>query len=160
MKERRSRLNNFVKHLDENLSLKKTPMWECPKAGEPKSEWVAYSNVMTLLYNQQVHMFDPCNMANGDYISPNDSDTDSCEDPETPTPSFPAAPPSDDESAKKSKQLAGKKRKRREVKVDIGDIKTLQDLIDLIDQYLEDPTVRYDIDLKKLHRLQAHPRAE
>lgn len=153
MKGRRSRLNNFVKHLDENLSLKKTPLWECPKPHEPKSEWVAYSNVMTLLYNQQVHMFDPCNMANGDYISPNDSDTDSCEDPETPTPSFPASPPSDDETTKKSKQLAGKKRKRREVKVDIGDIKTLQDLIDLIDQYPEDPTVRYDIDLKKLHRI-------
>jgi len=91
-------------------------MWECPKPCEPKSEWISYSNVMTLLYNQQVHIFDPCNMTNGDYIVPSDSDTDPCEDPETPTPSFPAPPPhSDDEDYGKAKQLAGKKRKRREV---------------------------------------------
>ena len=128
-------------------------MWDCPKPDESKSEWVAYSNIMTLLYNQQVHIFDPCNMANGDYIVPSDSDTDPCEDPEAPTPPFPASPCDDDDETGTSKQLAGKKRKRREVKVVISDIKTLQDLIDLIDQYPEDPTVRYDIDLKKLHRI-------
>lgn len=143
--------SRLVKCLDEHPSLQTHTLWECPSSHEPRSSWIHYSNVMTLLYNQQVHFFDPSNMTPGDYIVPTDSDTDPFDDPATPPQSPP--PRSNADKPQSVDTLAGKKRKRREVNVVIKDIKTLQDLIDLIDQYPEDPTVRYDIDLKKLHNI-------
>ena len=68
---------------------------------------------------------------------------ESPETPEVPKRSYASLPGS----------TIGKKRKRREVRVEINNITTLQDLIDLIDQYPEDPTVKYDIDLRKLYNI-------
>lgn len=53
----------------------------------------------------------------------------------------------------KNDKNIGVKRKKRLVKVKVNTIKTLQDIIDLIDTYPENPTIKYDIDLKKLHKI-------
>lgn len=146
MVRRLQALNRFVKALDEHPSLQRANVWSCPDKSEPRSSWVHYSNVMTLLYNQQVHFLDPCNMPPGEYIVPSESETEQIDDPVTP-------PKNDATMHVAPSSTAGRKRKRREVKVSIGDIKTLQDLIDLIDEYPEDPAVKYDIDLRKLYSI-------
>lgn len=109
---------------------------------DKKLSWIYYRNVMTLLYNQQVHFFYPYNMPKGDFDDFSDTD-------EVVTPRQPSSSP----KVVVTKVTTNKKRKRRDVKIEIKDIKTLQDLINLIDEYPEDPSIRYDVDLRKLYRI-------
>lgn len=50
-------------------------------------------------------------------------------------------------------------KKRKRVRVEISEISTLQDLIDLIDRYPEDANVSYDIDLSKIRKISRPLRA-
>jgi hypothetical protein len=77
-----------------------------------------------------------------------DSDTNTDTDTETNTDNY-----STKTISNKHDKIIGVKRKKRLVKVKVNTIKTLQDIIDLIDTYPEDPTIKYDIDLKKLHKI-------
>jgi len=50
-------------------------------------------------------------------------------------------------------------KKRKRVCIEITTLSTLQDLIDLIDRYPEDPTISYDVNLSKIHSISKPLRA-
>jgi SpoVK/Ycf46/Vps4 family AAA+-type ATPase len=122
-------LNLLIEELDCMTIEKEYPRYFLiPTEKSPKSYWIEYSNLLTMKYNKEVSLYSPNTMPEGDCID--NSTTDEMD-----------------------KQIIGKKRKRRLVKVEVNNIRTLQDIIDLIDTYPEDPTIKYDIDLGKLHSI-------
>lgn len=136
---KKTRFSKLVEELDfQQVSRNMSYIFTIP---DKKLSWIYYCNVMTLLYNQQVHFFYPYNMPKGDFDDFSDTD-------EVVTPRQPSSSPK-----VVTKVTTNKKRKRRDVKIEIKDIKTLQDLINLIDEYPEDPSIRYDVDLRKLYRI-------
>lgn len=112
-----------------------------PGKDAPENDWIQLRNTLTLRYNQQVHRLNPVAMPPGDYDSPT-----------------PSTPSETDEQSRQSEpspplKLKLNRKRKRIVNVNIQSTRNLQDLIDLIDSYPEDPTVKYDIDLSKLHRI-------
>lgn len=127
-KRNEHRLDLLIKELDLFALKRKYPLaYQVPHNKAPRSSWIHFSNLLTMKYNHEVHFYSPNNMSAGDYTLPT--------------------------TAEESEAKIGQKRKRHLIKVKVNEIKTLQDIIDLIDAYPEDPTVRYDIDLGKLHRI-------
>lgn len=146
-------LSGLIKELDAIQTRRDYPIFcPVPRQTSSKSAWIYLSNVLTVQYNREVHFYDPYNMPAGDYINISDCDC-STEDMNENNDNPDNNSVNNNVKQTNTNSGIGKKRKRREVKVEIKDIKTLQDLIDLIDTYPEDPTVKYDIDLRKLYNI-------
>ncbi len=136
-------LNLLIQELDTMAFERENPRcFIVPPEKSPHSYWVEYSNLLTMKCNKEVALYSN-NIPESDCINMTSTESDNNT----------SSTNTNTSSTNNDKQIIGKKRKRKLIKVKVNDIKTLQDIIDLIDTYPEDPTIRYDIDLGKLHSI-------